>query len=86
LSEKKNPPQMRRMQAVKKVFLTAWWTGKLRSPATATLSRFHLNPSDSGREICKVVIFLPENGIFLHKNHSERDVHAAAPDFSSCPA
>jgi len=27
-----------------------------------------LNPSDSGREICKVAIFSPENMIFLCKN------------------
>ena len=29
------------------------------SPATTTPSRFHLNPLDSGREICKVAIFTP---------------------------
>ena len=42
--------------------------GGASSPATATPSRFHVNPSDSGREICKVAIFSPENRIFLRKN------------------
>ena len=42
--------------------------GGASSPATATPSRFHLNPSDSGREICKEAIFHPENKIFLLKN------------------
>jgi len=32
--------------------------GGASSPATATPSRFHLNPLDSGREICKEAIFL----------------------------
>jgi len=59
--------------------------GEILSPLLPPLDRFHLNPSDSGREICKEAIFLSENGIFLHKNSHERDVHAAALDFSGCP-
>jgi len=39
--------------------------GGIRSPATATPSRFHLNPSDSGRKICKEAISPSGNGIFF---------------------
>jgi len=56
--------------------------GGASSPAAATPIIFHLNPSDSGREICKETIFLPGNEISLHKNRCGRDVHAAAPDSS----
>jgi len=40
-----------------------------------------LKPAASGREICKETIFLPGNGISLHKNRCGRAVHAAATDF-----
>jgi len=59
--------------------------GGASSPATATPSRFHWNPLDSGREICKEAILPPKNGIFLRKNRPVRDVHAAAHDFTGCP-
>ena len=47
------------------------------SPATATPSRFHLNSSNSGREICKVAISLWEISC-------EVAVHAADFDFTGC--
>ena len=55
--------------------------GGASSPATATPSRFHLNPSDSGREICKEAIFSSENKFSYAKISPERDVLAAALDF-----
>ena len=54
-------------QTVKKLF-DSLVDGGASSPATATPTRFHLNPSDSGREICKEAIFSPGNGISLRKN------------------
>jgi len=60
--------------------------GGIRSPATATPSGFHLNPSDSGREICKEAISPSENGIFLRGKRPVRDVHAAAHDFTGWSA
>jgi len=50
-------------------------------PPQPPLYRFHLKPAASGREICKETIFLPGNGISLHKNRCGRAVHAAATDF-----
>ena len=73
------PP--RRSSACQNLFFDRLVDGEILSPPQPPLDRFHLNPSDSGREICKEAIFLPENVIFLHKNSRERDVHAAALDF-----
>jgi len=42
-----------------------------------------LNPSDSGREICKVEIFSSGKYDFLRKNLSVVAVHAADHDFYS---
>ena len=74
---------IRPIQPVKK-FFDRLADGGASSPATTTPTRFHLNPADSGREICKETIFLLENGIFRQKNRCGRDVHAAAPDCTCC--
>ena len=42
--------------------------GEVNSPATTTPTRFHLNPMDSGREICKVAIFSSGRKLPLRKN------------------
>ena len=55
--------------------------GEVNSPATATPTRFHLNPSDSGREICKEAIFSPVRRLPA-KKYVPRGVHAAAADFN----
>ena len=67
-----NPPasessRFREDSACQKSLFDKLVDGRASSPATATPSRFHLNPLDSGREICKVAIFSPENRIFLRK-------------------
>ena len=54
--------------------------GEASSPATATLSRFCLNPADSGRKICKEAIFALGNKISRHKNRPVPAVHAAGDD------
>ena len=54
--------------------------GEASSPATATLSSFCLNPSDSGRKNCKETIFALENRIFQSKNPPVPAVHAAGCD------
>jgi len=67
--------------ACQKSFFDRLVDGEILSPPLPPLDRFHLNPPDSGREICKEAIFLTENGISLQKNSRERDVYAAALDF-----
>ena len=76
---------VRHPQPVKKYFARLVDEGA-SSPATTTPSRFHWNPLDSGREICKEAIFPSKNGIFLWENRPVRDVHAAAHDFTGLPA
>ena len=60
--------------------------GGASSPATATPTRFHLNPLDSGREICKVAFFSPENGISLRKNQLRTRRTRRRVRFYGCPA
>jgi len=74
------------LYSLSKKFFDRLADGEASSPATATPSGFHLNPSDSGREICKEAIFPSKNGIFLWENRPVRDVHAAAHDFTGRPA
>ena len=54
--------------------------GGASSPAMTTPSMFQPRPSGT-TETCKETIFLPGNGISLHKNRCGRAVHAAATDF-----
>jgi len=57
---------VRHPQPVKKYFARLVDEGA-SSPATTTPSRFHWNPLDSGREICKEAISLRKIGFFFGK-------------------
>ena len=45
--------------------------------------RFCLNPSDSGRKICKEAIFILRNEFLCIKISNEPDVHAVGFDFNA---
>ena len=76
----KRPQTLRTLQTVKKVFLTAWWSGESLSRHCHPL-QISLEAYASGREICKVEIFSSGKYDFLRKNLSVVAVHAADHDF-----